>query len=460
MNQGSNARGELVATQSQSMADADGEWPSPRLAWTALVLLMFGFIVSAIDRGIIALLVEPIKAEYGLSDTQFAALQSLAFGSFYAIMAIPLGVLADRYQRRVVIGAGVAIFSAFSVMTGLARNYTQLFIARMGVGFGEASVSPAGLAMISDYFPPHKLGRAIGLFNMCGFIGGALALVGGGFVFGWMEQIDAADPHALLGFAPWQATILLAALPGLVLAPMLFMLREPVRRGLAGKSKRLPFREMMRELGKRRLFLALLIPGMSLANLMTIGIGMWSPALFIRVYDWSAPKTGLWLGVMTLAGAIIGSYLAGWITDRMTMRGRLDAPIRIIVLSFAMAGLFGTVAPLVPSPWMALAFLLAMMLFKSMAFASSLMSLQMVIPNQFRAQVNATYNTILSLIGLVVGPLVIGLMTDNLFPEREGVRYAMSLMTALAAPTMALLLLFAVRPFGHLRGALASGPVD
>lgn len=434
---------------------ADGDWPSPRRAWTALGLLMGAFVVSAIDRGIIALLVEPIKAEYGLTDTQFAALMSLAFGSFYVVMAIPLGYLADRFQRRLVIGIGVGMFSLFSVMTGLAKTYTQLFVARMGVGFGEASVSPAGLAMISDYFAPHKLGRAIGLFNMCGFVGGSLALVGGGWLFGLYQELHQPDASALMGFAPWQATILTAAVPGLLLTPALLMLREPVRRGMAGRSARLSLPEMLEELGKRRVFLVLLIVGMSFANIMTMAVSMWSPALFIRVYGWSAAEAGFWLGLALLAGAVAGSYLAGWMTDRMTQAGKLDAPIRIAAFSFLIGGVFGCISPLMPTASLALVTQLPLLFLKPMAFACSLMALQMVIPNQLRSQVNATYNTMLSLLGLVVGPLVIGMLTDHVFTAREGVRYAMSLITGISAPAMAICLIIAIAPFRRLREDLA-----
>lgn len=444
----------VAGPPSKFVPSADGDWPAPREAWTVLGLLMLAFIVSAIDRGIIALLVEPIKAEYGLSDTQFAALMSLAFGSFYVVMALPLGYLADRFQRRLVIGIGVGIFSAFSIMTGLAKSYTHLFIARMGVGFGEASVSPAGLAMISDNFPPHKLGRAIGLFNMCGFIGGSLALVAGGQIYGWYQRLHAVDATALFGLAPWQATILTAAIPGAILTPLLLMLREPRRRGMVGKGQRLKLAEMSQELGKRRKFLVLLISGMAMANIMTMAVSMWSPALFIRVYGWSAAKAGFWLGLALLLGAIVGSYLAGWMTDKMTERGKLDAPIRIAAGSFLIAGVFGCLSPLMPSGQLALVAQLPLLFLKPMAFACSLMALQMVIPNQLRAQVNAFYNTILSLLGLVAGPLIIGMMTDHLFVGRDGVRYAMSLMSAVTAPLMAVGLLFAVEPFRTLREQL------
>lgn len=431
----------------------DGDWPAPHLAWTALGLLMAALIVSCIDRAIINLLVEPIKGEYGLSDTEFGALQGIAFGTFYVAMAIPIGILADRYQRRIVIGLGVGIFSLFSLMTGLARNYLQLFIARMGVGFGEASISPAGFSMISDYFPPHKLGRAISLFAMSNFIGTSLAYVVGGLLIGWFDARAASPSGPVLGLAPWQATIVCVAVPGLLLTPFLLLLREPRRRGLAGNGVKLSFRELMRELGKRRRFLIVAIAGMAMASLMINAVSMWTPALFLRVYGWNATEVGFWLGVMIFVGAVAGSYLAGWATDWLTQRNSLDGPIRVAALSFLGAGIFAVAAPLMPTGELALMLMAPVLFLQPMCFACTPIALQMVIPNQLRAQVSAGYLTVLNLVGLGLGPVMIGLMTDRLFSQPSDVRYSMALITVVTVPLMVVLMMLALKPFRELRAA-------
>jgi len=429
----------------------DHAWPPPRQAWAALVLLMIGLIISIVDRGVINLLVEPIKADYGLSDTQFGMLQSIAFATFYVTMAIPIGILADRYQRRLIVAVGVCIFSTFSLMTGLARSFNQLFIARMGVGFGEASLSPAGFSMLSDYFPPHKIGRAISLFSAANFIGASLSYVAGGLLIGLFDQVQRTAPERLLGFAPWQATIACIAIPGLIVGPAMFLLREPPRRGLVGKTTKLGFRDVMRELCTRRRFLVLVIAGMSMASIMTQGVSIWMPALFIRVYHWNATQAGVWIGAVILAGSVVGSYLGGWITDSMTQRRRLDAPILIATVSFGVAGLFAVAAPLMPTGELALALVLPMLFLKPMAFACAPLALQMVIPNQLRAQVTAGYFTVLNLVGLGLGPLVVGILSDSLFTGPTGVRYSMSLIAAITVPIMVILMALAIRPFAKLR---------
>lgn len=426
-------------------------WPSPRRARIALILLMAGLIVSILDRGVINLLVEPIKAEYGLSDTQFGALQSIAFATFYVTMAIPIGILADRHPRRLIIAGGIFIFSIFSFLTGLARTYGQLFFARMGVGFGEASLSPAGFSMISDYFPPEKMGRAMSLFSASNFIGASLAYVLGGLLIGFFDGIERDTPALMMGLAPWQATIISIAVPGLLLAPLMLLLREPPRQGLMGKRARLSFREIRGELGTRRRFLVLMLIGMSMASIMTQAVSIWTPALFIRVYGWNATQAGVWIGGVILLGAVVGSYLAGWMTDWMTARKRLDAPIRIAAWSFLLSGIFAVAAPLMPTGEAALALMLPMLFLKPMAFACAPMALQMVMPNQMRAQVTAGYLTVLNLVGLGLGPVIVGLMTDRLFSSPSDVRYSMALISVVTVPIMAVMMMLAIKPFAALR---------
>jgi MFS family permease len=437
--------------EAPSPVPAAEDWPSRRYAWTVLALLMTALIVSVIDRGVINLMVQPIKAEHGLSDTQFGALLGIAFGTLYVVASIPLGILADRYQRRLVVGVGVTLFSLFSFSTGLARNYTQLFLARMGVGFGEASVSPSGFSLISDTFPPDKVGRAASIFSMGNFIGASLSLVLGGQLYGLFKGIAHDDPGQLLGFAPWQVTIMCIALPGFFLAPLLFLMREPPRHGLLGSSRRLGFGETLRELGKRRRFLFLVIAAMSMGSIMTNSFSAWAPALFIRVYGWDEVQVGTWLGIMILAGAIGGSLLGGWVTDRLTQRKRLDAPITVAAYSFIGVGFVGVAAPLMPTGGLALLLMLIVYFLKPIAFALAPLSLQMVIPNQLRTTTTAIYFTVINFLGLFIGPLLLGYMSDNLFTGPTAVRYSMAVMIAGTVPLMVLLLLLALKPFRALR---------
>jgi MFS family permease len=414
---------------------------------------MLGVFASCLDRGTINLLVEPIKREYGLSDTQFGALQSLAFGTFYVTMAIPLGMLADRYQRRIVIAAGIAVFDVFAIFTGFTRSYAQLFIARVGVGFGESSLTPAAFSLISDYFPRHKLGRAMSLFTISSYVGSAMALVVGGALLTWFDKLHAVRPGALWGLEPWQATIISIALPGLLLFPFFLLLREPPRRGLAGNKLRIDWAEVKRELRKRRPVLLLLIGGSAMASMVTQAVGMWLPALFIRVYGWSAARIGLSMGILLLGGGVVGAFSGGWLTDRMMAHGRADAPLAVVALSFVFVGVFGVIAPLMPTGNLALLCFVPVLFLTPLSFGVVPTALQLITPNQLRARVSAAYLTVINLVGLAIGPIVVGAMTDYLFHTPSGVRYSIALITGIAAPVIILLMALARRPYRLLREA-------
>jgi MFS family permease len=167
-----------------------GRHCSPAQAWWAVVVLATAYLLSFVDRTIINLLVGPIEQDLQINDTQFGALQGLAFGLFYSLAALPLGRLADSHNRRAIISAGLAFFTLFSILSGLAKTYSTLFLARMGVGVGEASLLPTSYSLLSDYFRANQLARAISVFTMGAFIGVGLSYIWGGKVIGMLADVD------------------------------------------------------------------------------------------------------------------------------------------------------------------------------------------------------------------------------------------------------------------------------
>jgi MFS family permease len=420
-----------------------------------MALLMATMAASQIDRSIINLLVEPLKSSFQLSDTQFGALQGIAFGMFYTFLALPIGMLADRAPRRLVIGACIGLFSLFSAATGLAGNYAQLFAARAGVGIGEAGVAPPGFSLISDSFPPHRLGRAISLFTMSSSIGSAIALMGGGALIGTLEAARASDPAALHGLQPWQWAFILAAVPGAILAPLYLILREPPRRGAARSGPRLPLTALLAELRRLGGFLALLLIGMSMVTTTSYATGVWSPALFIRVYGWAPREIGFWLGLMTLGGGVVGSFTAGWLVDHFARRRVEGAVMLVAATAFAGCGLAGALAPLMPNAGAAMALLAVMHLLLAAPYACAPVAIQLVVADRFRSQVPAVYLTAISLVGLLIGPVLVGALTDHLFHSPKDVRYSLSLVVGVAAPIMCTALLLARGPFRRLTAGRA-----
>ena len=182
--------------------------------WYVVAICMVAYIFSFVDRQILALMIEPIKHDLQLSDTQFSLLHGLAFSLFYAFMGMPIALLADRFSRPRIIAIGVAFWSLATAVCGLSRNFTQMFLARIGVGIGEAALSPATYSMLSDMFPREKLGRAVAIYSIGSFIGGGVAFLIGGYVIDLLKNLDSVTVPLLGSMRPWQVTFFLVGLPG------------------------------------------------------------------------------------------------------------------------------------------------------------------------------------------------------------------------------------------------------
>lgn len=429
------------------------QWPSRRLAWYAVTLLSLGYVLSYLDRIVINLLIVPIQADLDITDTQFGMLQSLAFGIFYTVMALPLGRLADSRDRRWIVAGGIAVFSLFTVLSGLARNYWQLFCARVGVGAGEASLTPAAYSILSDCFPPEQLGRAIGVFTMSAFVGTGLAYIGGGAVIDQLTQLGDVTIAGIGTFAPWQMAFIIVALPGLVIAPLLLTLREPVRQG-SQSAEALPLAHVMQEVRRRSGALGWLFAGFSMITLSGYASAVWTPAFFIRAYGWEPGQIGLWYGLIYLTLGTGGAIFGGWLCDRLTARGVLDAPLRVAAFGYVGTAVFGGLAPLMPDP------VLALLMFAPATFMATLpyplagTSIQLITPNRLRGQISALYMLVINVVGLGLGPLIVGAFTDYVFTEPADVRYSLAIVNAVAAP---LALIFLVCGFANYRRLRAAG---
>ena len=441
----------MDAAKSRSDAPALA-WPAPAQGWYVAALLALASIVSQFDRTVVNLTIGPLKAAFRLDDTHFGLLQGAAFGIFYVLACVPIGRLADRYQRRLIIAVGLALFSPFSMGSGLARNYLQLFLTRVGVGVGEASLTPAGFSMLSDMFAPERLGRPVGFFLMSAPVGQGLAFIIGGALLQWLTTSQVLASGPLSSFAPWQAAFVIVGFPGLLLVPLFLLVREPERRG-PGESAPLPFREVLAVVGSRGAALAPMFAGFAMVALVSYAFFIWTPALFQRTYGWTPAQVGLGFGLILIVFGASGAFFGGWMSDRLARRGHLDAPLKVAAFGFVGCGLFGALAPLMPTGPAALAMLAPAIFLGNTPYAFAGTAIQLIVPNRARAKVSALYITLTTLVGLSVGPVVVGLMTDHLFRNPADIRYSLAIVVGLPAPVMFALLLFACRPFRALRVA-------
>ncbi len=425
-------------------------WPSAATGWLAVALLALASVGSQFDRTVINLMVEPLKHTFALDDTHFGMLQSIPFGIFYVLACVPIGRLADRYSRRVIIAAGIALFGLFAMASGLARSFTQLFLTRIGVAVGEASLTPAALSMLSDLFPAQRLGRPVSGFLMSAPVGQALAFMGGGSLLQWLTTSTVLASGPLSRLAPWQAAFIIVGAPVLLLVPFFMLQREPVRRG-PGAAGALPLSTIAQVLRTRAAALVPMFAGFAMVNLVSNAFFIWTPALLHRSYGWNTAQIGIAFGLIVLVCGTGGVFCAGWLSDQLANRGRLDAQLRVAAYGYVGCGVFGALAPLMPNAAAALAMLAPAIFFSNMPYSCAGTAIQLIVPNRARAQVTAIYVTFTTLVGLVVGPIVIGLMTDHLFRDPAEVRYSLSIVVAVAAPAMVALILTALRPFRALR---------
>ena len=207
----------------------DHSYPSSTSAWYAVVILTIAYVVSFLDRQLLSLVVPLVKRDLLLTDTQVSLLLGLAFALFYTTMGIPIGRLADKKSRRAIIAAGISFWCLMTAACGLAKNYTQLFLARVGVGVGEATLSPSSLSMIGDYFPKEKRGKALGLFNIGVSVGSGIAFIIGGQIIAYVASRDNLILPIIGEIYPWQALFIMVGLPGLIVAALMMTVKEPER---------------------------------------------------------------------------------------------------------------------------------------------------------------------------------------------------------------------------------------
>jgi MFS family permease len=432
------------------MRDDESGYPSPAYAWYVVAILTLTYTVSFIDRQIMALMIEPIRRDLQISDTQVSLLIGLAFAVFYTLLGIPIARLADRHSRRLIIGVGITIWCIMTAMCGAARNYGQLFFARVGVGVGEAALSPSALSMMSDYFPKRTRGRAVAVYNTGITLGTGMAMILGGHL---VEHVSKAPPVVLpvVGeLYAWQTVFFLVGLPGLVMALLMFTVREPARRErmtMSDGSSNIPFKVAMSYVGERARMYGSHFVGMSTVALLAYASYAWIPTMFVRTWQWSISEVGMAYGIVTLVAGPLAAVWASWLSEHLADKGHEDAPMRAARYSMALAAIGSAGAALSPAPWLAVAFLVPASVGTTAATASGLSGLVTVTPNQMRAQCSAMYYLVVNLVGLTIGPTGVAMFTDYVFKDSGMLRYSIASVAILAGLVAVALLTYNLRHY-------------
>jgi MFS family permease len=438
---------ELSASREAATDSADKPSASMAYAWYVALVLMVCNTFSFIDRQILGLLVTPIKAEFGLRDSEIGLLQGLAFGIFYTLLGLPMGRIADRGQRRLLVAAGVFCWSIMTSVCAAARGFTSLFVARMGVGVGEATLSPSAFSLLSDYFPRQRLASALSVFSMGVFFGSGLALILGGLV--------------IQAVGSWRLTFVLVGLPGLLVALLALTIREPPRtqllRGAEGAAARLGFAEVVAQVKLRAASVIGICVAFGLQALCNYAQQAWLPTLFVRLHGFSLRRAGLTLGVISLVTGPLGAWAGGRLADRWQRLGAPEAPLRVGVLGTSCAGVLFTLAVSVPSLDARLALLVPAFFFLALPIGSGYASLQLILPNQVRGQIGALQVFALNLLGLILGPALPGFLNDYVFRDPQSVGRSLAWTVGGASLGSALLFAATFRPYRRDYAAMHGG---
>jgi MFS family permease len=433
-------------THVEAAPRVDAPWPNPVYAWYVVIVLFLAAIVSFVDRQIIALVVEDIKADLGLDDLQIGLLQGPPFGIFYALMSIPIALAADRFNRRNIIVAGVTFWSLATAACGLAGQFWQLFLARIGVGVGEATLSPSAYSMISDYFPRPRLPLAMAVFTMGNLTGVGLAMVLGGALIVWLKHIGDVELWLLGVLKPWQFTFVIVAIPGLLLAVLMLTVREPLRRGHS------PAAEASQGAGQLRAFarflrshvrtFATLFASFTVLVLIAYGNFAWMVVFFVRTFGWTAGEAGLVYGLVVLVFGTSGAFFGGWLANVLAGRGYVDAPYRATLLCTLPLVPFAALTFLVaPDGWWAAALYAPWQFFGAVPAGLAGAAMMTITPNEMRAKVSSVYLFFSNIIGISLGPTVVGYLTTHVFRDDLLVRYSLAAVNC-AAPPLAVLLIW------------------
>jgi len=425
-------------------------WPSAGRAWWAAIVLMLANTLAFVDRQALALLVQPIKQDLGISDTAISLLYGLSFTLFYIAVGLPIARLADRSNRRNIVALAILVWSVATSLCGMARSFALLFAARVGVGAGEGGLTPAAYSLLSDYFPKERLPLAMSIYQIGIYLGNASALVIGGLVFTHIQPTAEVLVPVFGAMKGWQLVFLLLGLPGIVLAGVTLSLREPARQGVGVQEASAPLAQFFAHIAlHRRAYLGIML-GFALMVLVGNGTAVWIPAFLERSFGWSTAVVGKVYGPVVFlcgtAGALSGGCVAAWLRRRGYAHGNLLASLGGFIALVPVTIGF----PLMPDPTWALGLIGMMNFLAGFNFGGGLATLQELTPNRMRALMSATYMLSINLIGAALGPTAIALVTDYWFHDPKSLNLAISMVCAVASPLAVALLWMGMRDYRRI----------
>jgi MFS family permease len=427
--------------------DDDGDYPSPIRAWWVVATMFAASIVSVIDRGILTLMVDPVRKDLAISDVQMSLLLGVAFGLFYAVAGVPLGLLADRFSRRRLLVLGIAVWSAATFFGGLSASFGELFAARLLVGLGEAALAPCAVSLIGDMFPPDRRGRPISVYLLGQSLAGGLSVMLTGAIISAVPAGRLAWIGWFDGLAAWRVAFLIAGMSGIPVILMLMTFREPVRRGAKVSRGRTPIISVIGYLRRNWKVFLPFYAGFSMLVMMSYSIGAWSSTYLMRQFALQPSDVGKWQGSVGIVLGTSGALLAGFIVDAVSRHARPGGKL-IYLASVAFFMFPAALLVFMPTAATAILSLGFIAFFMPMVGTGMVTTVQEMVPSDMRGISVSLFGLFNTITGQSLGPFLVALIADHYTdsgPYGLGIAMTIVCLPALACAT----LLFALAFIGY-----------
>lgn len=415
------------------------------------------FVLSYVDRQIVSILVQPLKATLQLSDTQIGMLQGIAFTLCYATAGVFVAKLVDRSNRVRLIAVCVAIWAVSTAMCGTAHSFGELLVWRAGTAISEAALSPAALSIFSDLFVPRKVARASSVFMLGPYVGGGVALLGGGALLDWTAHSGHAPAFASFGIEPWQLAFIVVGLPGLLMAGLILLtIREPARArgpaddtaadGVGGAEEATPsMKDVLREITVKHRFCVPYFLGYTALILLFYSHAAWFPTLLIRKFGLAPGEVGRMAGPVYMIGGMTGVVSASFLIGRVTDAGALSKALRIAMFAACALIPAALAAPLMAHVGEALVAYGLCAFAASIVMALAPVPVQVALPNRMRGRALAILVFLTNTVAGGLGPFLVGFLADRFAMGADGLAMALAIVGTSAAAASAALYWLAAR---------------
>jgi MFS family permease len=402
-------------------------------AWWAVGIFSLAAMLSYTDRQVLSLLVDPIRKDLLLTDGDLGLLQGAVFAVAYSLASLPIGMLADRYSRRRIIGAGVLLWSLATIACAFAHTFGELAAARMAVAIGEASLGPAAVSMISDFFPPARRGLALSTLQSGFTMGSGAAVIVGGLALTAANAGAFAHLPFLAGLPPWKAVFVVVGVPGFLFVALISMIKEPRRQ--SNDSNNLDSGSIREIIPQMRRLRSVLVPMYFSVGAVTVGdfaVGAWAPTVLSRQFGFSPSEIATRWGITSIAVALSGTVIGGALSDYCYRRGGLRARLRFAAAAFFLGILSGiaifgfnhaAIAFMGFASWVFLA---------AVAGMGTIAALQDVLPSEMRAFGMAIYAFTAIIVGMTLGPSLVAFSSSRLFEGPSSVASGIGTVVMLA----------------------------